>query len=161
MSYLAARGEPYVRELESIAGNILGHYLGDNPPDIPPHITDTDTDTDTRYAPAAGTAGFAEFWASWPRSVRKKSKDRALQTWKRHGCARIANRVIAAVEREKTTADWTKTGRDGRDFIPMPQTWLNQKRYLDDPTDLVVECRTCGWKFDDDGKPTCDCMEVI
>ena len=42
------------------------------------------------------------------------------------GLEAIADRIIAAVEIAKTTADWRK---DGGQWIPQPKTWLNQSRW--------------------------------
>lgn len=84
--------------------------------------------------PAGGSAvvvdplafGFEDFWGLWP-PVRKQAKSKAQENWKRHGCDAYGEIIREAVLRQKDSDQWQ------RGFIPMPTTWLNQKRWEDDP----------------------------
>ena len=67
--------------------------------------------------------GFDAWWKVWPSGPRKVAKQDCLNRWARYGCAGIASHIIAHVEYLKTTQDWL----EGR--IPMPATYLNQKRW--------------------------------
>jgi hypothetical protein len=72
------------------------------------------------------TAGFARFWQSWPAHPRKVGRKQCRRTWHRANLEPLADRIVAAVEVSKRSSDWTK---DAGQFIPLPQTWLNQGRW--------------------------------
>jgi len=75
-------------------------------------------------------ARFERFWASYPRRV---GKDAAWQEWRRlrpSADDAFTDRAIAAVERQKQSAQWQ---RDGGQYIPHPRTWLHQGRWQDEP----------------------------
>jgi hypothetical protein len=74
---------------------------------------------------------FETFWKAYP---RRQGRGAAVRRWTRlkPNDALLA-RMIAAIEAQKHTPDWTK---DGGQFIPHPATWLNQHRWLDER----VEC---------------------
>lgn len=63
--------------------------------------------------------GFAEFWAEYPRKVKK---DKALAAWKRKRCAAIREEIMLALAMQKTWPQWLKKAGQ---FIPHPTTWLN------------------------------------
>lgn len=63
------------------------------------------------------TADFERFWASYPKRVDKKG---ALRSWQKENPN--IDLVISAIESQK--ANWTDP-----QFIPMPTTWLNQRRF--------------------------------
>ena len=74
---------------------------------------------------------FEAFWTIYP---RKDNKQTALRAWcrlkpDRETCGRMA----AALERDKLSRQWTK---DNGEFIPMPSTWLNQRRWENEGVDL-------------------------
>jgi hypothetical protein len=74
---------------------------------------------------------FDEFWKLYPRKV---DKGKALTIWKR-----LANKkdspnwtdIKNALQEQIDTDRW-KTPK----FIPHPATWLNQSRWLDDPSEM-------------------------
>jgi hypothetical protein len=78
---------------------------------------------------------FNEFWSRYPKKVdrgkcqtiwericRKKSSERP--TW---------GTIIDALEAQKKSERWSDPK-----FIPHPSTWLNQKRWLDDPAEMKL-----------------------
>ena len=67
---------------------------------------------------------FKAFWAAYPRKV---GKDAAFRAWKRKKTN--LETVLPALEEQKKSHNWTK---DGGQFIPNPQTWLNQGRWKDE-----------------------------
>lgn len=67
----------------------------------------------------ASLVRFNEFWAAYPKKV---AKPQCMAKWKSKGCEDIADRVLAALERQKRT--WADP-----QFVPNPLTWLNQERW--------------------------------
>jgi hypothetical protein len=56
-----------------------------------------------------------------------------LGLWRRHGLEKVAEAVMMGLERWKKSDDWN---RDGGRYIPMPATWLRQRRWeIEDKTD--------------------------
>lgn len=70
--------------------------------------------------------GFNEFWFRYPKKV---GKDAALKAWKKKK-PRIDD-VMFALAWQINSDQWTKN--DGQ-FIPNPATYLNQGRWMDEPT---------------------------
>ena len=75
--------------------------------------------------------GFEEFWKTYP-GRRKVAKHLCREKWKTHKLEDIAPRIVAAVRRLAASPDWTK---DDGQFVPMPATFLNQRRWEDAPTE--------------------------
>lgn len=71
-----------------------------------------------------GSDGFDEFWQAYP---KKEGKEPARKSWMRDkpGLQTILN----ALAWQKKSQGWTK---DGGQFIPLPATYLNAKRYNDE-----------------------------
>ena len=74
--------------------------------------------------------GFEDrFWPAYP---KKKAKDDALKAWnKLRPSEELIGRMLAALDRESMSPDWRK---ENGQFIPYPATWLNGKRWTDEPT---------------------------
>ena len=77
-------------------------------------------------SPLPPSGGFDRFWSTWPSSPRKVGKAACFKTWVKHGMDEHCDRIVSHVSRLKGTTQWL-TG-----FEPAPQTYLNQKRWLDD-----------------------------
>ena len=77
-------------------------------------------------SPLPPSGGFDRFWSIWPSSPRKVGKAACFKTWVKHGMDEHCDRIVSHVSRLKGTTQWL-TG-----FEPAPQTYLNQKRWLDD-----------------------------
>ena len=89
-------------------------------------VTVTGTETVTCASHSALNGAFAEFWKSYP---RKKSKGAAEKAWiKIKPDEQLQDRILQAVERAKTSADWKKEEQ----FIPYPASWLNAKGWEDE-----------------------------
>jgi len=67
---------------------------------------------------------FQTFWNNYP---VKKGKGNAEKAW--HKLKPPMSEVIAALEAQKKTDQWTK---DNGKYIPYPATWLNGKRWEDE-----------------------------
>jgi hypothetical protein len=69
---------------------------------------------------------FLKFWETYP---RKEAKETSWQLWQKLP-AGILTTIISALSWQTKSEQWTK---DGGQFIPMPSTYLNQKRWEDQP----------------------------
>lgn len=80
--------------------------------------------TETTYAP---DGAFDRFWKAYP---KKKSKGDAKRAWKKiKPDEQLQDRIHRAIERAKTSVDWTK---DNGKWVPYPASWLNAEGWEDD-----------------------------
>lgn len=72
-------------------------------------------------------AAFDRFWEAYP---RRQGKEAARKAWAkiRPDDALLAE-MLAALERQRASDQWRK---DGGQFIPLPATWLNGRRWEDE-----------------------------
>ena len=75
--------------------------------------------------PSLSDDDFESFWKSYP---RKDSKTQAKKAFAKVDVP--LDRLLQAVEVQKQTEQWR---RDGGQFIPYASTWLNQRRWEDEP----------------------------
>ena len=68
---------------------------------------------------------FTEFWKNYPRKIGKGAAEKA---WEKH--KPDLPTVLPALKRDRATEQWRK---DNGRFIPNPATWLNQRRWEDEP----------------------------
>lgn len=92
----------------------------------------------SKKKPIAPNGAFERFWLAHP---KKRSKGDALKAWnKLQPDEQLQDRIMRALERAKTSAEWLK---DGGQFIPYPATWLNAQGWEDElttqPTAVVKE----------------------
>jgi hypothetical protein len=78
---------------------------------------------------------FEEFWSRYPRKV---DRGKCLTIWERICNKKPSERptwgtIIDALEAQKKSERWSNPK-----FIPHPSTWLNQKRWLDDPNEMKL-----------------------
>lgn len=76
-----------------------------------------------------GLYGFDRFWAAWPpddprRPSRKVSKGMAKRLWIQRGLWKVADHVMAALEIDKQTDQWSQ-----QTYRPMVTTWLRGGRW--------------------------------
>lgn len=96
------------------------------------------TDVDAAEVVGKGEEGppletpFTRFWQVYPRRVGKVPAEKAFA---RHGCAKLMETILAAVERQKATEDWQKNGGQ---FIPHPATWINRHGWEDELRPMVA-----------------------
>lgn len=75
---------------------------------------------------------FPEFWESYP---KKKNKMKASKEWKKNKCNLMADQIINDVKnRIKNDPDWANI-----QFIPLPSTYLHNKRWEDDIREVTHE----------------------
>lgn len=78
-----------------------------------------------RAAPQPGPAGFADFWAAYPRRVARLAAQRA---WDR---LTNAERAAALAALPAHANYWRAAGRDA-ERIPHAASWLNGRRWEDE-----------------------------
>lgn len=91
-------------------------------------VLDTrNSNLDTRTSPRQGAecARFDDFWAVYPNKVKKKD---ALTAWRSAKLDKIADTIIADVQRRCST-EWK--GQDMH-YVPHPTTYLHQRRWEDE-----------------------------
>lgn len=75
-----------------------------------------------------------EFWPAYPRRQAKAAAEKAFLRLAPD--AALMTKMLAALRVQAESADWCK---DGGQFIPLPATWLNGRRWEDEAAaDLVV-----------------------
>ena len=67
---------------------------------------------------------FERFWKAYPKKVGKGGAERSFAKYKPDD--QLTETMIRAIEAQKMSRQW----KEG--YIPNPQTWLNQKRWLDE-----------------------------
>jgi hypothetical protein len=94
----------------------------------------------------ARAAAFAEFWRVYPKRVSKAAAEKAFR--KLPNPTELLPVLLQAIAIQKETDQWHK---DGGQFIPYPATWLNERRWEDDPKTLQ-----CGHSLRNQPRPTTD-----
>ena len=105
-----------VKDAEALAKQQAYGSRGGNPRILKGGVKASETEED----------GFAEFWKEYPRKV---AKQKAWETYLKKQCIDHQHDIMAALEVQKQSRQWTK---DGGQFIPHPATWLNQGRWNDE-----------------------------
>jgi hypothetical protein len=72
-------------------------------------------------------AGFDEFWSLYP---RKEAKQAALKAWRKVKRDELPA-ILAGLKVATQTEQWQK---DGGQFVPLPASWLNGRRWEDEVT---------------------------
>lgn len=101
-------GDDYSSSTDVDAGEVVGE---EDPPEDPP---------------------FVQFWRAYPRRVGKVPAEKAFA---KHGCAKLMETILPAIERQKETEDWI---RNGGQFIPHPATWINRHGWEDELRPMVA-----------------------
>lgn len=68
---------------------------------------------------------FSAFWNAYPRKVGKGAAQKAFSK-----VGVPLDTLLTALEQQKRSDQWN---RDGGQYIPYPATWLNQRRWEDEP----------------------------
>lgn len=86
---------------------------------------------------ASGSAddGFDDFWKQYPKKV---AKPQALKAWRKiKPTGQILADLMAGLQRQKASIPWLK---DSGQYVPHPASWLNGRRWEDEPAgDAVAE----------------------
>ncbi len=76
--------------------------------------------------PQGEVSDFDQFWKAYP---KKKNRGDAVKAWAKARKTTSATMIILAVEKQRTSPDWTK---DNGQYIPYPASWLNAEGWLDE-----------------------------
>lgn len=74
--------------------------------------------------------GFDRFWAAYPRKVGKGAAERSFERIRPD--ADLLDRMLRAIESQRQSDTWQ------RGYIPNPATWLNQRRWEDEPDGVTA-----------------------
>lgn len=111
---------------EPIPDNNTGDYPGNNNPHNPPKGERAETHRRAKTTDYDAD-GFAAFWAAYP---KKAGKAAALKAWNKLAPDVVLQEQMGkALEVQKQSQQWRK---DGGQYIPMPATWLNGRRWEDE-----------------------------
>lgn len=75
---------------------------------------------------------FAAFWKAYPRKIAKQDAEKAWRKLKPSKQTLVD--LMAALERHKLSPDWQK---EAGQFVPYPASWLNGRRWEDEPAQLA------------------------
>ena len=89
---------------------------------IPALPDPTDQAQETKQT--AAERRFERFWKAYPKKVGKGGAEKSFAKYKPDD--QLTETMIRAIEAQKKSRQW----KEG--YIPNPQTWLNQKRWLDE-----------------------------
>jgi hypothetical protein len=101
---------------------ISGRYQGDAP--------ETEKSRDKERDRAARAREFETFYAAYPKHEGRAPAEKA---WAKVDAPLEV--LLAAVKRQAASPNWQK---DGGRYIPMPATWLNQRRWEDEAVAVSV-----------------------
>jgi hypothetical protein len=73
-------------------------------------------------------ARFDRFWDAYPRKESKPAARKAFDKVRPDG--ELLSKMIDSIDRWKRSAQWQENGGQ---FIPYPASWLNQRKWEDDP----------------------------
>ncbi len=149
-------GSRVVIDPDSPAGELLASIgkKRQSPKDTPPKLPDTTPEEPSqgdRFMPngdmvtADGTViprqvawdnAFSGFWERYPKQ-RRKGRGAAEKSWhKLCGDKELYDSIVWALECQCDQPSWTK---DNGQYVPLPATWLNQKRWEDEVEDIQPE----------------------
>lgn len=74
--------------------------------------------------------GFDRFWAAYPRKVGKGAAERSFERIRPD--AALLDGMLRAIETQRQSDTWL------RGYIPNPATWLNQRRWEDEPDGVTA-----------------------
>lgn len=88
---------------------------------------------ESRTVNAIIDAEFPDWWAAYPRKVAKGQAERAYRTARKNGASQAD--LLEGIRAH--AAAWARRKTETQ-FMPYPATWLNGKRWQDDPAAIAV-----------------------
>ena len=101
---------------------------------------DTERSKPSRASRSEADGLFARFWDAYPRKIGKGAAAKAFARLKSPEA--LVTRMLAALEAVSRSEQWQ---REGGRFIPNPATWLNQRRWEDEPTSGAQKFDPSAW----------------
>ena len=92
------------------------------------YIKENNININNPLTPTGESELFDEFWAAYPKHIAKKPARRAWD--KLHADRDLLDALLTALEWQTRTEAWQ---RDGGRYVPNPATWLNGRRWEDEP----------------------------
>ena len=105
---------------DGVTGRVTDGVTGRVTP--PPHSPPTHKPIKQAFS---YSEGFELFWKSYPKRV---GKGKAYESWNKHTCEIISSVILEAVQKQNGYLM-----REGGRFTPLAETWLNQRRWEDEP----------------------------
>lgn len=122
-----------IKEQEQEQEKEQEHEQGINTLSCPPDVTSGPVHDAPKRKPKedpANEARFEQFWEAYPK-VRHQAKPDARKAFdKLKVTDELLQTMLDALAFQKTTDQWNS---DGGRYIPMPSTWLNKRRWEDEP----------------------------
>jgi hypothetical protein len=87
---------------------------------------------------------FSEWWAQYP---KREAKINAMKAYGKARKLASAEDILAGLER------WKRTMPQDRQFQPLPASWLNAGRWMDEPPQTFLQVQTA--KVEDDWMAEC------
>jgi len=87
--------------------------------------SESESKTDNAHTRDGDCTRFVDFWKIYPNKVKKSA---AIAAWKSGKCEKIADTIIADVQRRCDT-EWKG---DGAQYVPHPTTYIHQRRWEDE-----------------------------
>ena len=100
------------------------------PPQKTAGRTIQDNNTSNNNTTRACARGFDRFWAAYPRKVGKGAAERSFERIRPD--AALLDGMLRAIETQRQSDTWQ------RGYIPNPATWLNQRRWEDEPDGVAA-----------------------
>lgn len=105
-----------------------GNLPSSNEAGCPVLHTEITTKTTPEISVTSELVPFERFWSLYPRKVKKPS---ALKAWnKQKVTPENFEQIVASLARSVSSIEWKKAGGQ---YIPHPATWLNDRRWEDEP----------------------------
>jgi uncharacterized protein YdaU (DUF1376 family) len=121
-----ARWSQPIKDAPSIAASNAHALLEQCPTPSPISTSLRSVDKNPLTPKGVALDGFADFWAAYP---RKQAKVQAEKAWaKLKPSEALKSQILGALAIQRQSEQWTK---DGGSVVPMPSTWLNQRRWED------------------------------
>ena len=90
----------------------------------------SDNNTSNNNTTRACARGFDRFWAAYPRKVGKGAAERSFERIRPDTA--LLDGMLRAIETQRQSDTWQ------RGYIPNPATWLNQRRWEDEPDGVTT-----------------------
>lgn len=100
---------------------------------------------------------FQAFWRCWPKHGRKVDESGCAKIWERKNLDAESAAIMAALASAKVSRGWMK---DGGEYVPMPATWLNQRRWEAPTGEPVQETQSADALLGPRRVPTPEEMEL-
>lgn len=105
----------------------------------PAHVVEVEVEdvceVDSRVKEDPEDGSFNQFWAAYPRKVKKQEAMKAFSKISKK--EELLERILKAIEQQKQTPQWVKQNGE---FIPHPSSWLNGRRWEDEVQGMEESC---------------------